>query len=230
MAQTSVLPNPEIPRIRVVLADQPSVSRDGLKALLTSQADIDVIAGTSDRNSVLALAAMYRPDIILFEADGKGVALPVLRDLRQLNLPTRIILLTNIEDPEQLTQAVREGVCGIVPKKSPADVFFDCIRRVNAGELWLDRAITTHIVEQLTHRPIPVPRNAGLTTKTVSLSRRELAISGMIARGYRNREIADELFISEQTVKNHVHSIFQKLGVRDRLEVALYAIYHRLCD
>jgi two-component system nitrate/nitrite response regulator NarL len=230
MAQTNILPNPEPPRIRVVLADQPSVYRDGLKALLTSQADIDVIAGTSDRNSVVALAAMYRPDIILFEADEKGVALPLLRDLRQLNLPTRIILLTNIEDPEQLTQAVREGVCGIVPKKSPADVFFDCIRRVNAGELWLDRAITTHIVEQLTHRPIPVPRNAGLTSKTVSLSRRELAIAGMISRGFRNREIADELFISEQTVKNHVHSIFQKLGVRDRLEVALYTIYHRLCD
>jgi DNA-binding NarL/FixJ family response regulator len=212
------------------LADQPSVYRDGLRALLSSQPDIEVMAGTSDRNSVLALAAMYRPDIILFEADGKNSVLPMLRDLRQLNLPSRIILLTAIEDAEQLSYAVREGVAGIVPKKSQADVFFECIRKVNAGELWLERSITNHIVQQLTHRPIPVPRNTGLTAKAVSLSRRELMIAGMISRGFRNREIADDLFISEQTVKNHVHSIFQKIGVRDRLEVALYAIYHRLCD
>ena len=96
--------------------------------------------------------------------------------------------------------------------------------------MWLDRATTADVVRQLAGRPIPAPRNLPQTDKPVALSRREREITALVAQGFRNREIADKLFISEQTVKNHMHNIFEKVGVQDRLELALYAIYHRMYE
>ena len=138
--------------------------------------------------------------------------------------------MTATEDADLLSQSVRYGVAGIVPKKSPTELLLKSIRKVNAGELWLDRATTADVVRQLAGRPIPAPRNLPQTDKPVALSRREREITALVAQGFRNREIADKLFISEQTVKNHMHNIFEKVGVQDRLELALYAIYHRMYE
>jgi DNA-binding NarL/FixJ family response regulator len=220
----------EVPSIRILLADEPSVFRDGLRALLSAQPDLEVVAEASDYQSVLALAERYRPEIILFEPEGGGSALSILRDLQERRLPCRVILLTATEDADLLSQSVRYGVAGIVPKKSPTELLLKSIRKVNAGELWLDRATTADVVRQLAGRPIPAPRNMPQTDKPVALSRREREITALVAQGFRNREIADKLFISEQTVKNHMHNIFEKVGVQDRLELALYAIYHRMYE
>jgi DNA-binding NarL/FixJ family response regulator len=220
----------EVPGIRILLADEPSVFRDGLRALLSAQPDLKVVAEASDYQSVLALAERFRPEIILFEPEGAGSALSILRDLQESHLPCRVILLTATEDADLLSQSVRYGVAGIVPKKSPTELLLKSIRKVNAGELWLDRATTADVVRQLAGRPIPAPRNLPQTDKPVALSRREREITALVAQGFRNREIADKLFISEQTVKNHMHNIFEKVGVQDRLELALYAIYHRMYE
>lgn len=220
----------DVPGIRILLADEPSVFRDGLRALLSAQPDLKVVAEASDYQSVLALAEKFRPEIILFEPEGTGSALSILRDLQESHLPCRVILLTATEDADLLSQSVRYGVAGIVPKKSPTELLLKSIRKVNAGELWLDRATTADVVRQLAGRPIPAPRNLPQTDKPVALSRREREITGLVAQGFRNREIADKLFISEQTVKNHMHNIFEKVGVQDRLELALYAIYHRMYE
>jgi DNA-binding NarL/FixJ family response regulator len=220
----------DVPGIRILLADEPSVFRDGLRALLSAQPDLKVVAEASDYQSVLALAERFRPEIILFEPEGAGSALSILRDLQESHLPCRVILLTATEDADLLSQSVRYGVAGIVPKKSPTELLLKSIRKVNAGELWLDRATTADVVRQLAGRPIPAPRNLPQTDKPVALSRREREITALVAQGFRNREIADKLFISEQTVKNHMHNIFEKVGVQDRLELALYAIYHRMYE
>jgi len=217
------------PVIRVLLADDPSVFRDGLRSILCSHPDIQVIAEAPDRASVLELARLHRPDIILLEPDGDS-SLQMLRDLNREKLPSRIILLTSATDVDMRSQAVRCGVAGIVSKKSPTELLLKSIRKVNAGELWLDRTTSAEVVRELAAKPIPMPRHAPVTEKPAVLSRREREIVALVAQGFRNREIADKLFISEQTVKNHMHNIFEKIGVQDRLELALYAIYHRLYE
>ncbi len=213
--------------IRILLADEPSVFRDGLRALLSSHPDIAVIAEASQPGSILELARLHRPDIILFEPDGSA-GLQILRDLSREKLPSRVILLTASNDTDLRTQAVRCGVAGIVPKKSPTELLLKSIRKVNAGELWLDRTTSAEVVRELAAKPIPMPRHAPVTEKPAVLSRREREIVALVAQGFRNREIADKLFISEQTVKNHLHNVFDKLGVSDRLELALYAIHNSL--
>ena len=224
----SLLSETPQPAIRILLADEPSVFRDGLRALLTAQSDLKVVGEAYDPESILSLASDCKPDIILFEPHGAGTALSVLQSLRESGLPVRVILLTSSEDSELLSQALRHGVCGIVSKKESTELLLKSIRKVRAGEMWLDRTTTATVVRELSGRPIPMPRNMPASDKPVALSRREREIVCLVAQGFRNREIADKLFISEQTVKNHMHNIFEKIGVQDRLELALYAIYHRL--
>jgi len=216
--------------IRILLADEPSVFRDGLRALLNGQNDLTVVAEAADAGAVLGLAREHNPNIILLEPEGSGVAIATLRSLQEAKLPTRVILLTATDDNALLSQTIRHGVAGIVHKKSPTEVLLKSIRRVHAGELWLDRATTADVVRQLTRKPIPAPRSVAESDKPAALSKREREIVSLVAQGFRNREIADKLFISEQTVKNHMHNIFEKVGVQDRLELALYAIYHRLYE
>jgi DNA-binding NarL/FixJ family response regulator len=206
------------------------VFQDGLRAVLSTQPDLSVVAESPNYRSILALAAKFRPEIILFEPEGCDAALSILRDLQDSQLPCRVILLTATEDAYLLSQSVRLGVAGIVPKKSPTSLLLKSIRKVNAGELWLDRALTAGLVRQLADRPIPAPRNLPRRDKPVALSHREREVTALVARGFRNGEIGEKLFISEQTVKNHMHNIFEKVGVRDRLELALYAIYHRMLE
>ncbi len=223
-------PGQEIPskQIRILLAGEASLFRDALRAALSAVTDLKVVAEAGDAESMLALAGDTRPDIILFAPQRTASALPVLRRLQLSGLPSRTILLTSSEDPEWLSQAVRHGVAGMVANKSSTEVLLKSIRKVSAGELWLDRGATAEVVRQLTGRPIPAPRNVPPSDKPVVLSHRERDVVGLVAQGFRNREIADKLFITEQTVKNHMHNIFEKIGVQDRLELALYAIYHRL--
>jgi DNA-binding NarL/FixJ family response regulator len=217
-------------QIRILLADEPSMYRDGLRAVLSSQPDFRVVAEAEDYESILPLAQRHHPDIILFQPQGADSALTVLRDIQNADLPSRVILLTSQENPEIFSHAVRCGVVGILTRKSPTDVLLKSIRKVNAGELWLDRVKTANAVRLLTRRPIPPPRGIAPSESPVELSRREHEVVALVAQGFRNREISEKLFITEQTVKNHMHNIFDKVGAQDRLELALYAIYHRLYE
>ena len=217
-----------VPEIRILLADEPSVFRDGLRALLAAQSDLTVVGEAADAESILNLVRESLPDILLFEPGSTGTATSILHALQESGSPVKVILLTSVDDPELFSQALRHGVAGIVSKRESTELLLKSIRRVRAGELWLNRSTTAHVVRQLTGRPIPMPRHVSPTDKPAPLSRREREIVCLVAQGFRNREIADKLFISEQTVKNHMHNIFEKVGVQDRLELALYAIYHRL--
>jgi DNA-binding NarL/FixJ family response regulator len=131
------------------------------------------------------------------------------------------ILLLDLRMPEKDGLGAR----GVVLKQSASDLLLKSIRKVADGEIWLDNRMTSEVIDAFKKSA-----EAGSRREKPLLSDREKEIVQLVAQGFRNREIGEKLFISEQTVKNHLHNIFDKLGVSDRLELALYAIHHRLID
>ena len=138
-------------------------------------------------------------------------------------IATRVVVLTAAEDDRDVVSAMRLGARGVVLKQSATELLVKSIHCVHAGEIWLDNRMTGEIVKAFANS------NKSESKRGKSLlSDREKQIVQHVAQGFRNKEIAEKLFISEQTVKNHLHNIFDKLGISDRLELALYAIHHRL--
>ena len=139
-------------------------------------------------------------------------------------------MLVKDDNKEDFVEAVRQGCCGIVPKQTSTELLLKSIRKVHAGEFWLDRMTTADVIRRLRKRVGRQWRVArlGVRDQSAALSQREREIVVLVAQGFKNKEMAERMFISEQTVKNHLHNIFDKLGVSDRLELALYAIHHNL--
>jgi DNA-binding NarL/FixJ family response regulator len=156
--------------------------------------------------------------------------LAAMQALQQIMPQVKVIVLTASEDKNEFVQAMKLGCSGIVLKQTAPDLIVKSIRKVHGGEIWLDSHTTAAVMRQFAS-----PSEA-LVAPTVSkggrerspLSTREREIVGLVAQGYKNKEMAEKMFISEQTVKNHLHNIFDKLGVSDRLELALYAIHKGL--
>jgi DNA-binding NarL/FixJ family response regulator len=146
-------------------------------------------------------------------------------------LGTRVIIMVSEDGKEDLVEAIRMGCSGVVPKNTSTELLLKSIRKVHAGEIWLDRMSTSDVIRRLSKKGSGnAGARQGLREQGAALSTREREIVGLIAQGFKNKDMAERLFISEQTVKNHLHNIFDKLGVSDRLELALYAIHHKLHD
>ena len=152
----------------------------------------------------------------------------VLRELAASNIPLRTLLLTAAIDKSQIVQALKLGAYGVILKESTTQQLFESIRAVMAGQFWIGRESVSDVVRAL--RGLTAPAAAGEAAKDFGLTRRELEIVAMIIAGYSNPDIAQRCSISEQTVKHHVSNIFNKLGVSNRLELALFAVNHRLTD
>ena len=213
-------------RIRILLADDHAVVRQGFKMLLDAQPDMEIVGEASNGLECTKMLAKIKPDILLLdlrmpEKDGLGV----LEEINFDNLPTRVIVLTAAEDDRDVVRAMRLGARGVVLKQSASDLLHKSIRKVHEGEIWLDNRMTAEVIDAFKKSS-----ESGQRREKPLLSDREKEIVQLVAQGFRNREIGEKLFISEQTVKNHLHNIFDKLGVSDRLELALYAIHHRLID
>jgi len=209
--------------IRVLIADDHTIFREGLRKLLEAEADITVVGEAKSGSECVTLAEKLKPDIVLLdlkmpEKDG----LAVLGDLAGKESATKVVVLTASEDERDFVEAVRRGARGIVLKQAPSEHLVDGIRRVHAGEVWIDQRVTAGVLKAMAEGPATTTREKPLLTD------RERQVVHLVCQGLRNKEIADKLFISEQTVKNHLHNIFDKLGVSDRLELALYALHHRL--
>jgi len=220
--------------IRIVIADDHPIFRDGLKHLLSGEADFQVVAEVGHGDEVLPAVETHRPDILLLDLKMPGThGLTILQKLQVSNTAaTRVIVLTGSDDKSEFVHAMKLGTCGIVLKHSPTDLLFKSIRKVHAGEIWLDSDTTTAVMQQFAtggdERPLPAATMNGRARERSPLSQREREIVGLVAQGFKNKEMAEKMFISEQTVKNHLHNIFDKLGVSDRLELALYAIHKKL--
>jgi len=211
---------------RILVADDHAIFRDGLRKLLEGADDVEIIGEACNGVECTKMLAKLKPDILLLdlrmpEKDG----LAVLEEVNFDTLGTRVIVLTAAEDDRDVVRAMRLGARGVVLKQSASDLLLKSIRKVADGEIWLDNRMTAEVIDAFKKSA-----EAGQRREKPLLSDREKEIVQLVAQGFRNREIGEKLFISEQTVKNHLHNIFDKLGVSDRLELALYAIHHRLID
>jgi DNA-binding NarL/FixJ family response regulator len=213
-------------QIRILVADDHAIFREGLHKLLEGEEELAIVGEASNGNDCIKLLGKLKPDILLLDLrmpDKDGLA--VLEEVNFDSLPTRVIVLTAAEDDRDVVRAMRLGARGIVLKQSATDLLVKSIFKVYGGEIWLDNHMTAEVMKAFSKSSDSGPRR-----EKPLLSDREKEIVQLVAQGYRNKEIGEKLFISEQTVKNHLHNIFDKLGVSDRLELALYAIHHRLID
>ncbi len=219
------------PVIRIVIADDHPIVRDGLRKLLSLEDDFEIVGEANDGREVLDLIQEVEPDVLLLDLrmpnlDGLGT----LQAMQHTGKRTRVIVLTASEDKNEFVQAMKLGCSGIVLKQTAPELIVKSIRKVHAGEIWLDSHTTAAVMRQfaVTTDGSTGGSGGGKSRERSPLSTREREIVQLVAQGYKNKEMAEKMFISEQTVKNHLHNIFDKLGVSDRLELALYAIHKGL--
>jgi DNA-binding NarL/FixJ family response regulator len=203
--------------IRVLIADDHAVVRQGLRTFLELQDGIEVVAEAEDGEEALAAAARTEPDVALVDLvmprlDG----LETIRRLQERHPATRVIVLTSFLDDDKIFPAVRAGAAGYLLKDVQPQELVGAIRTVHDGNALLHPAVTARVLDGLTgeHRE-PAPD---------LLTPREREVLGLVAQGLANKAIARELGVSEKTVKTHVGSILRKLGVTDRTQAALYAV------
>jgi two-component system nitrate/nitrite response regulator NarL len=219
-------------KIRIVVADDHPIFRDGLCKLLALEEDFEVVAQAQDGRQVLDVLQQFEPDILLLDLKMPGLdGLATLQRLQIAKNKTRVIVLTASDDKNEFVQAMKLGTSGIVLKQTATELLIKSIRKVHAGEIWLDSHTTAAVIRQFVANddaPPAPPQAAPRDRERSPLSQREREIVALVAQGFKNKEMAEKMFISEQTVKNHLHNIFDKLGVSDRLELALYAIHNNL--
>ena len=205
--------------IRVLVADDQSMVRAGFRMLLGGEDDIEVVAEASNGLEAVDKAARYDPTVVLMdirmpELDG----LEATRRILATDDSARVLILTTFDLDEYVYEALRAGASGFVLKDEPPEQLLAAIRTVAAGDALLSPAVTKRVIEQFTRIPRPTPPK-----ELDDLSEREHDVFRLIARGFSNGEIAQELFISETTVKTHVTHILAKLDLRDRVQAVVLA-------
>lgn len=204
--------------IRLILADDHPIVLEGLEQLFRVESDFQVVARCRDGEEALREVRAHRPDVLVLDIRmPRRDGLDVLRTVRLEGLTTRVVLLTAALEEEQLVEALRLGVGGVVLKEMAPHLLVEAVREVYSGGSWLDKGSVSRVVSRLLEKD-----EAGREDHPL-LTPRELEVVRMVARGLRNRAIAEQLFISEGTVKIHLHNIYQKLGIDGRLELAVYA-------
>lgn len=211
-------------KLRVALADDHPIVLDGLEALFRLEPDFAVVARCRDGHQAVEEVLALRPDVLVLDVRMPGAdGLEVVAALREQGSETRVVLLTAALDQDQLRRAVDElEVGGVVLKEMAPSFLVAAVRAVAAGGRWLEEGSVGPALRRLAERD-DAAREA-----TAALTSRELEIVRMVARGLRNRAVAEKLFISEGTVKIHLHNIYRKLAIDGRLELSLYAQTHGL--
>lgn len=203
--------------IRILLVDDHEVVREGLRALLDAQDDLEVVAEADSVAEAIARAKTFEPDVVVMDVrlpDGSGVE--ACREIRSRQPDTAVLMLTSFSDDQALFDSIMAGAAGYVLKQVRGNELIDSIRRVGSGESILDPAITARVLERIRNpKQDEDPRLARLTPT-------ELRIVEMIADGLTNRQIADRIHLAEKTVKNYVSAILSKLEVARRAEAAAY--------
>lgn len=206
--------------IRILLVDDQPLFREGLRTLLSVQADFEVVGEAGTGEEAVRLARLLRPSVVLMD-----LQMPVLdgvaatRRLRAELPGCRVIVLTTFDDDEKVFDGLRAGAVGYLLKDAPSEKLAEAIRVAARGESFLQPSVAAKVVAEFAR----LTTNAVAPTLVEPLSAREREVLRLIATGASNREIADALFLAEGTVKNHVTNILGKLGVRDRTQAALWA-------
>jgi DNA-binding NarL/FixJ family response regulator len=208
-------------RLRVGLIEVHHLLRDALRALLDATDSIAVVGEAHDAGDVLPMIEAQRPDAVLLVMDGSGEReFALLHQLPDIAERTNALVVTGDGDAGLHAQAIELGARGIIQKDQPGAVLVKALMKVCAGEIWLDRARTAGVVNRLTRRRVDDDPD---TMKIESLTPRERQIVALVTEGLTNKDIAERLFISEATARNHLTSILDKLDVTDRFQLTVYA-------
>src|SRR5436309_8102475 len=213
--------------IRVLLVDDHELFVTGLSSLIQREPELTVVGQATNRTEALAAAALH-PDIIQLDLDlGSENSLDFLPELLAIGDGARVIVVTGVPDPELHLRAVRLGAMGVVLKVESAQFLIKAIRKVYCGEVWLNNSIVSSVMMELLHPKAPKKKEPE-AEKIASLTEREREVISLVAEGRRNKQIGERLFISEKTVRHYLTSIFDKLGVTDRLALMIYSYKHGL--
>jgi DNA-binding NarL/FixJ family response regulator len=213
-----------LPTIRVILADTQAIYRVGTKKIFALEDDIRVVAQAENLGQVLAAVAKFPADVLLFEAAISPNSPEAIGEVLKRSPHVKVIVLSPESDEDTTVEYFRRGVRGLLPRNIAPEMLVKCVRKVFAGETWIDNQSVNWVIEayraQAAQLTSPRPKT--------KLSDKELLIISCVTQGMRNKEIASEIGTTEQVVKNYLRKVYDKLGVSDRLELALYCIHHRL--
>jgi DNA-binding NarL/FixJ family response regulator len=213
-----------VDKIKVLIADDHSMVREGLKQLIELEDDIEVVAQAGDGKETIKKIFEFEPDIVLLDINMPIMnGLEVLEELKKMKKEVDVLLLTIHNEVEYLYRAVEIGVEGYVLKDSESDVLIKAIRSIHSGESYIQPNMASLLFKKINGELDYQVRHHKLT-------RRETEVLKLITLGSLNKEIADELCISEKTVKNHVSNIFKKIEVSDRTQAAVYAIKNNIVN
>lgn len=202
--------------IRLILADDHPIVLDGLAKVFSAESDFEVLACATNGDEALRWVRQYRPDILVLDLRMPGKdGLAVLREMKRDKLATQAVVLTALAGDE-VFEAIRLGVRGIVLKDMAPRFFVQCVRKVHAGGKWLEHGVTERAVDNL------LAREAKARATTATLTRRELEIARMVADGWHSKAVARKLAISEGTAKVHLHHVYEKLHLDGRVALARY--------
>ena len=210
----------DVATIRVFLLDDHEIVRRGLRELLESEGDIQVVGESGLAQEALRRIPALRPHVAILDARlGDGSGIDVCREIRSVDPEIRVLILTSYEDDDALFAAIMAGASGYVLKHVRGNDFLEAVRRVAAGQSMLDPAVTAQVLDRLRRGPEEDPALAPLTSQ-------ERKILALIGGGLTNRQIAEEMFLAEKTIKNYVSALLSKLGLERRTQAAVFATKH----
>jgi DNA-binding NarL/FixJ family response regulator len=210
--------------IRVILADSQAIYRVGMRKVFAIEDDIRVVAQAETLENLYAALMRFPTDVVVLEGQLISGTVDAIPQFMRRAPDAKLIVQVSEADESNTVELYRRGVRGVVPRSISPDLLVKCVRKIAAGETWIDNQSISWVIEayrtqasQLTN-PKTQPR----------LTEKELAIIGCITRGMRNKEIAYQIGTTEQVIKNYLRKIYDKLGVSDRLELALYCLHHKI--
>jgi two-component system, NarL family, nitrate/nitrite response regulator NarL len=208
-------------KIRVILVDDHGIVREGIRMVLENDDEIDVVGEAEDIASALTIMADLSPDLVLLDIDlGHQSSLDHLEQMVEASPQSRILMLTGLNDEEANKRAMLGGAHGLVLKNRASATLLTAVKKVHAGEIWFDRNLASKVLSDNNRRNRDERQQR---EKLNSLTPREREIASLIAEGLVNKDIAKRLSITEKTVRNALTVIYNKLGVTNRLELAIYA-------
>jgi two-component system NarL family response regulator len=214
--------------IRVLIVDDHALFRKGLELVLAAEPDLEIVGEASEGLEAIERAADLQPDVVLMDVRMPGVGgIEATRRIRNAQPATRVVMLTVSEDEEDLFAAVRAGATGYLLKEVSIDEVANAVRAVARGQALVTPSMASKLLGEFNVLSRRIDAQHGAAPR---LTDREVEVLRLVAKGMSNKEIASELVIAENTVKNHVRNILEKLQLKSRMEAAMYAVREKLVD
>jgi DNA-binding NarL/FixJ family response regulator len=214
-------------KLRLVLIDDHTLFREGLRTILGTEDDLEVVADAESAEDVVELVWQTRPDLVLLDIRmPQGNGLDAVPAILRIHSGTRVLVLTACDEKEEHLRAFRLGASGVILKDSARHTLIQAIRTVCTGQRWVDPRMAAMLSGDLSD--VDVGTDSTALRQDNGLTERELEIVRLVASGFKNKEVSEKLRISERTVKTHLTNIFQKLGVRDRVGLVMFALRNGL--